>query len=182
MCFFLESFFLFSHFLRIFNLDFFRAQILEKFIASRYLVSGIPLTVLDQSLWNSARVFIMVWGYACVFYRVLIFFTFFHILNLDIFVINTMEVYRGRYLLSAASYSFVPILQKLCTCFNYGMKVCMWFFHNPRIIPFNLYHTLNLVFLSTNTMQVYRQVCVSTTPLTLLRWYFWNCSSILIIV
>ena len=48
-------------------------------VCSRYLVSATPPTVLDRSFWNFTAVLIMVWRFACAFYRILklIFFTFF---------------------------------------------------------------------------------------------------------
>ena len=66
------------HFFHIFNLDFFHASILWKCICSRYLVSATPPTVFDRSFWNSTGVLIMVWRFACAFYRILklFFFTF----------------------------------------------------------------------------------------------------------
>ena len=42
-------------------------------VCSRYLVSATP-TVLGRSFWNFTGVLIMVWRYACAFYRILLFF------------------------------------------------------------------------------------------------------------
>ena len=33
-----------------------------------------------------------------------------------------------------SSYSFIPIILKLCICFRHGMKMCMWFGYNCQMI------------------------------------------------
>ena len=78
---------IFYHFLRIFNLDIFRALILQICIWSMYLVSATPPTVFGESFWNFTDVLRMVWRYAYYFFRILklFFITFFRIFNLDIF-------------------------------------------------------------------------------------------------
>ena len=65
-------------------------------VCSRYLVSATPSTVLDWSFWNFTGVLIMVWRFACAFYRILnlFFFSFFHIFNLDFFA--WFRVYSGN--------------------------------------------------------------------------------------
>ena len=77
---------IFYHFLRIFNLDIFRALILQICIWSMYLVSATPPTVFGESFWNFTDVLRMVWRYAYCFFRILklFFITFFRIFNLDI--------------------------------------------------------------------------------------------------
>ena len=52
---------IFYHFLRIFNLDIFRALILQICISSMYLVSATPPTVFGESFWNFTDVLRMVW-------------------------------------------------------------------------------------------------------------------------
>ena len=74
---------IFHHFFRIFNLDIFRALILQICIWSIYLVSATPPTVFGESFWNFTVVFRMVWRYAYCFLRILKLF-FLHF-NLDIF-------------------------------------------------------------------------------------------------
>ena len=57
-------------------------------VCSRYLVSTtVTPPVFDQSFWNFTGVLIMVWRYACIFYRSLNYFFlyFFHIFNLEFF-------------------------------------------------------------------------------------------------
>ena len=78
---------IFYHFLRIFNLDIFRALILQICIWSMYLVSATPPTVFGESFWNFTDVLRMVWRYAYCFFRILklFFYHFFRIFNLDIF-------------------------------------------------------------------------------------------------
>ena len=74
---------IFYHFFRIFNLDIFRALMLQICIWSIYLVSATPPTVFGESFWNFTVVFRMVWRYAYCFLRILKLF-FLHF-NLDIF-------------------------------------------------------------------------------------------------
>ena len=74
---------IFYHFLRIFNLDIFRALILQICIWSMYLVSPTPPTVFGESFWNFTDVLRMVWRYAYCFFRILklFFITFFTFLT-----------------------------------------------------------------------------------------------------
>ena len=62
---------IFYHFLRIFNLDIFRALILQICIWSMYLVSATPPTVFGESFWNFTDVLRMIWRYAYCFFRIL---------------------------------------------------------------------------------------------------------------
>ena len=60
---------IFYHFLRIFNLDIFRALILQICIWSMYLVSATPPTVFGESFWNFTDVLRMVCKVSkCVFF------------------------------------------------------------------------------------------------------------------
>ena len=67
----------------IFNLDFFRALILQKCIGSMYLLPATPPTVLGQSFSNFTGAFRMVWRCAYCFFRILklFFITFFAFLT-----------------------------------------------------------------------------------------------------
>ena len=78
-CFFRILKFFFYHNFCIFNLDFFRALILQKCIGSMYLLPATPPTVLGQSFSNFTGAFRMVWRYAYCFVRILklFFITFF---------------------------------------------------------------------------------------------------------
>ena len=82
-CFFQNPEIIFYHFFPIFNLDIFRALILQICIWSMYLVSATPPTVLGQSFWNFTGVLRMVWRYAYCFFRILklFFITFFAFLT-----------------------------------------------------------------------------------------------------
>ena len=103
----------FYHFFRIFNLDIFRALILQICIWSIYLVSATPPTVFCESFWNFTVVFRMVWRYAYCFLRILKLF-FLHF-NLDIFSsLYATDMYR-EYMpcIGNPAYSFRPILLKL---------------------------------------------------------------------
>ena len=66
---------IFYHFLRIFNLDIFRALILQICIWSKYLVSATPPTVFGESFWNFTDVLRMVWRYAYCFFIMIITYT-----------------------------------------------------------------------------------------------------------
>ena len=70
-CFFQNPEIIFYHFFRIFNLDIFRALILQICIWSMYLVSATPPTVFGKSFWNFTGVLRMVWRYAYCFFRIL---------------------------------------------------------------------------------------------------------------
>ena len=74
---------IFYHFFPIFNLDIFRALILQICIWSLYLVSATPPTVFGESFWNFTGVLRMVWRYAYCFFRILklFFITFFAFLT-----------------------------------------------------------------------------------------------------
>ena len=78
---------IFFHIFFIFNLDFFRALILQKCIGSMYLLPATPPTVLGQSFSNFTGAFRMVWRYVYCFFRIqkLFFFHIFFIFNLDFF-------------------------------------------------------------------------------------------------
>ena len=114
---------IFYHFFRIFNLDIFRALILQICIWSIYLVSATPPTVFGESFWNFTVVFRMVWRYAYCFLRILKLF-FWHF-NLDIFSsLYATDMYR-EYMpcIGNPAYSFRPILLKLYRYF----AAFLWF-------------------------------------------------------
>ena len=113
----------FYHFFRIFNLDIFRAFILQICIWSIYLVSATPPTVFGESFWNFTVVFRMVWRYAYCFLRILKLF-FLHF-NLDVFSsLYATDMYR-EYMpcIGNPAYSFRPILLKLYRYF----AAFLWF-------------------------------------------------------
>ena len=123
---------IFYHFFRIFNLDIFRALILQICIWSIYLVSATPPTVFGESFWNFTVVFRMVWRYAYCFLRILKLF-FLHF-NLDIFSsLYATDMYR-EYMpcIGNPAYSFRPILLKLYRYFEDGLKMCIFSFQNPE--------------------------------------------------
>ena len=114
---------IFYHFFRIFNLDIFRALILQICIWSIYLVSATPPTVFGESFWNFTVVFRMVWRYAYCFLMILKLF-FLHF-NLDIFSsLYATDMYR-EYMpcIGNPAYSFRPILLKLYRYF----AAFLWF-------------------------------------------------------
>ena len=114
---------IFYQFFSIFNLDIFRALILQICIWSIYLVSATPPTVFGESFWNFTVVFRMVWRYAYCFLRILKLF-FLHF-NLDIFSsLYATDMYR-EYMpcIGNPAYSFRPILLKLYRYF----AAFLWF-------------------------------------------------------
>ena len=123
---------IFSHFFFFVNLVFFFYM---KYYQS---VGATPRTVFHWLFWNFADVFCMEWRYACGLGTVLwICFLTFSALwtSLFFFTCNAIKVYRqwvpcGR----NSSYSFLPIVLKICRCFQHGMKMCMWFWYNTLII------------------------------------------------
>ena len=44
-----------------------------------------------------------------------------------------------------SSYSFAPIVLKLCMCFPHGMRMCMWIGHNCWISFCHFFDNVNLV-------------------------------------
>ena len=68
-CFFTILKLFFITFFCIFNLDFYRALILQKCIGSMYLVHATPPTVSGRSFWNFTQAFRMVWRYAYCFFQ-----------------------------------------------------------------------------------------------------------------
>ena len=44
-----------------------------------------------------------------------------------------------------SSYSFAPIVLKLCMCFPHGMRICMWIGHNCWINFCHFFDIVNLV-------------------------------------
>ena len=129
-----ESWNYFYHFFRIFNLDIFRALILQICIWSIYLVSATPPTVFGESFWNFTVVFRMVWRYAYCFLRILKLF-FLHF-NLDIFSsLYATDMYR-EYMpcIGNPAYSFKPILLKLYRYF----AAFLWFhMRNLSLVEYN---------------------------------------------
>ena len=103
-CFFQNPEIIFYHFFPIFNLDIFRALILQICIWSMYLVSTTPPTVFGESFWNFTGVLRMVWRYAYCFFQnpEIIFYHFFRIFNLDIFRALILQIcIWSMYLVSA---------------------------------------------------------------------------------
>ena len=96
------------------------------------------LTVFHWLFWNFSDVFCMEWRCACGLdiFHWLFSSHFFCFVNLSLFSVwNAIKVYRqwvpcGR----NSSYSFPPIVLKLCRCFQHEMKMCMWFWYNTLII------------------------------------------------
>ena len=69
---------------------------------------------------------------------------FFDIVKLVIF--HTDYIDRGYISCERnSSYSFVPIVLKLCMCFPHGMRMCMWIGHNCWINFCHFFDIVNLV-------------------------------------
>ena len=119
---------IFYHFFRIFNLDIFRALILQICIWSIYLVSATPPTVFGESFWNFTVVFRMVWRYAYCFLRILKLF-FLHF-NLDIFQAFLLQICIGSICLVSATpptvlgQSFWNFTGTLQLSFDFTWEIC----------------------------------------------------------
>ena len=75
-----------------------------------------------------------------------------------------------------SSYNFISIILKLCTCFLHGLKMCIWYGYNPCIYFCYFFHFANFVIFWP---QILWKCCdsgylVSTTPHTILYWFFLN--------
>ena len=124
------------------------------------------LTVLYQSSWNFAGVFVMVWGCACGLDIVVrLFLSLFPFYELSHFSTST---YRQWWVPCErnSSYSFIPIFLKLCTCFLHSLKMCMWFGYNPCI---DFCHIVNFVIFWPQILWkcIDSEHCVSATPYTI---------------
>ena len=95
---------------------------------------SFPPTVLELC---RMMFFCIEWRYACGLGTILwIFFSLFLLCELKSFFFtwNFIKVFRqwvsfGR----NSSYSFPPIVLKLCRCFLHEMKICVWFGYNTSI-------------------------------------------------
>ena len=75
-----------------------------------------------------------------------------------------------------SSYNFIPIFLKLCTCFLYGLKICIWFGYNPCIYFCFFFHFLNFVIFWLQILWKSRDsgYLVSATAHTILYRSLWN--------
>ena len=130
---------IFYHIFCIFNLDFFRALILQKCIGSMYLVRATPPTFSDRSFWNFTHAFRMVWKYAYCFFQnpEIIFYHIFCIFNLDFFRALILQKYIGSmYLLPATpptvlGQSFSNFTHAFRMVWRYAycfFRILKWFF------------------------------------------------------
>ena len=105
---------IFYHFFRIFNLDIFRALILQICIWSMYLVSATPPSVFGESFWNFTGVLRMVWRYAYCFFRILkLFFITFYAFLTDIFRALILQIcIWSMYLVSATPPDYIILLKR----------------------------------------------------------------------
>ena len=180
-CFFQNPEIIFYHFFHIFNLDIFRALILQICIWSIYLVSATPPTVFGESFWNFTVVIRMVWRYAYCFLRILKLF-FLHF-NLDIFSsLYATDMYR-EYMpcIANPAYSFRPILLKLYRYF----AAFLWFhMRNLSLAGYNCSGGASCMACSFINLDIFRalilQICiwsmylVSATPPSVFGESFWN--------
>ena len=75
-----------------------------------------------------------------------------------------------------SSYNLIPIFLKLCTCFRYGLEICIWFGYNPWINFCHFFHFVNFVIFWPQILWKSRDsgYLVSTTPHTILHQSLWN--------
>ena len=67
--------------------------------------------------------------------------------SLFFFTWNAIKVYRQWVPCGHnSSYSFPPIVLKLCRCFLHEIKMCMWFWYNTLVICFSLFLLCGLSF------------------------------------
>ena len=134
---------IFYHIFCIFNLDLFRALILQKCIGSMYLLPATPPTVLGQSFSNFTGTLRMVWRYAYWFFQnpEMIFYYIFCIFNCDFFRALILQKCIGSMYLVCATHptfsgrSFWNFTGALSMVWRYAY----YSFQNPEII---FYHFL----------------------------------------
>ena len=103
------------------------------------IVSATHLTVLYQTFWNCAGVFVRVWRCACAFWViVVIFYQFFVLFSTLLF---RSDLYENRYFVGATHLSFPPIIFKLCIFVLHGRKMCIWFWGYLPIIFYQHFST-----------------------------------------
>ena len=157
---------IFYHFFRIFNLDIFRALILQICIWSIYLVSATPPTVFGESFWNFTVVFRMVWRYAYCFLRILKLF-FLHF-NLDIFSsLYAVNVWKKK---AKAAFLWFHMRNLSLAGYNCsGGASCM----ACSFINLDIFRALIL------QICIWSMYLVSATPPTVLGQSFWNFTGVL---
>ena len=159
---FLESWkYFFYHIFCIFNLDFFRALILQNCIGSMYFLPATPPTVLGQSFSNFTGAFRMVWRCAYCFFQnpEIIFYHIFCIFNLDFFRTLILQNCIGSmYLLPATPPTVLgQSFSNFTGAFRRVWKYAYCFFQNPETIFLSHFlHFLLRLFSSPNTTEMYR--------------------------
>ena len=170
--------FIFYHFFRIFNLDIFRALILQICIWSMYLVSATPPTVFGESFWNFTGVKDGL-KICILFFQnpEIIFYHFFRIFNLDIFRALILHIcIWSMYLVSATPptvfgesfWNFTDVLRmvwKYAYCFFRILKLFLSLF---RIFNLDIFRALIL------QICIWSIYLVSATPPTVFGESFWN--------
>ena len=124
---------IFYHLLRIFNLDIFRALILQICIWSMYLVSATPPTVFMPRHQKVAGYYVIPSEILSVRQSVR--------LSVCPSVRPSVSAHHHS-CIGNSSYSFRPILLKLYRCFKDGLKICILFFQNPEIIFYHFFPIL----------------------------------------
>ena len=147
-CFFRILKLFFIKFFFIFNLEFFRALILQKCIGSMYLLPATPPTVLGHSFSNFTGAFRIVWRYAYCFFQnpEIIFYCIFCIFNLDFFRALILQKCIGSmYLVRAAPPTFSGrSFWNFTHAFRMVWRYGYCFFQNPEIIFITFYCIFNL--------------------------------------
>ena len=161
---------IFYHFFPIFNLDIFRALILQICIWS-YPCIGNSSYSFWRILLKLYRCFKDGLKICILFFQnpEIIFYHFFPIFNLDIFRALILQICIWSYpCIGNSSYSFWRILLKLYRCFKDGLKICILFFQNPEIIFYHFFPIFNLDIFRALILQIciWRMYLVSATPPT----------------
>ena len=138
------------------------------------LVSATPLTVLYQSFWNFACIFVIVWGCVCgLDIIVKLFFVTSSTSWTQFFLPQCID---SGYLMSATPHTILYRSFWNFARFLHGLKMCMWFGYNPCINFCHFFHFAN--FCHSWPQILWKWIdsgyLVSATPRTILYRSFWN--------
>ena len=176
-CFFQNPEFIFYHIFCIFNLDFFRALILQKCIGSMYLLPATPPTVLSQSFSNFTGTFRMVWRYVYCFFRILkLFYYIFCIFNLDFFRALILQKCIGSmYLLPATPPTVLgQSFSNFTGTFRMVWKYAYCFFRILKLFFITFFAFLTFFRALILQKCIDSMYLVHATPPTFSGRFFWN--------
>ena len=180
-CFFRILKLFFITFFSIFNLDFFRALILQKCIGSMYFLPATPPTVLGQSFSNFTDILGWSEDMHVFFFQnpEIIFYYIFFIFNLDFFRALILKKCIGSmYLLPATPPTVLgQSFTNFTGAFRMVWRYACFFFQNPEIIFYHIFFFIfNLDFFRALILQkcIGSMYLLPATPPTVLGQSFWN--------